>query len=66
MAANLQQQMAAAGQMMPHQQQPRRGAINSNQLTGMVAQHLMNNPVAVQGWQAGVQLAERMGKAVNL
>ena len=63
MAANLQQ-MAAAGQLIPQQQQ--QGRPNQAQLSNLVYRNLMANTLAVQGWQTAVQISERMGKTLNL
>lgn len=67
MAANLQQM--GAGQILPQQQQQlRRGqqAFNNQQITQTVIQQLMSQPTPSTGWQAGVNLADRMGKVVQL
>lgn len=65
MAASLQQQMAAAGQMMPQQQQMRQRP-TPNQVSNYVFQNLMQQTEVPQGWQGQVQLNERMGKITNL
>ena len=62
MAANLQQM--AGGQMMAQQQ--RRPQFNSNHIQQMVVSSLMSNTAAITGWQAGVQVNERMGRITNM
>lgn len=62
MAANLNMQSQMA--MLPQQQ--RRGGGIPNHLMSIVYQQLLANTPVVNGWRAGVQLTERMGKTVNL
>jgi hypothetical protein len=64
MSANIQQQMAAAGQLMPQQGQP--GRPNQAQLGTLVYRALMGNSLPIQGWQTAVPITERMGKTLNL
>lgn len=64
MAANMQQHMAGAGQMMP--QQLRRP--NATQLQQLVYQNLVQNTPPTNGmsWQSNVSIPDRMGKTMDL
>lgn len=59
MAANMPQ-MAGNGHMMMPQ------ANNQRQLQSWVYSQMMANPPPLQGWQAGININERFGKAMNL
>lgn len=61
---NLPQQMGMAGQ----QPQPgqRRGNLPNHLMTLVYQQLVANTPVVVNGWRAGVQMTERMGKTTSL
>lgn len=58
---NMPQQMG-----LPMQQQGNNNGGVPNYLTHMVYQQLVANTPVVNGWQTGVQISERLGKAFNL
>lgn len=58
MAANMPQ-MAGNGHMMMPQNSQR-------QLQTLVYNQMLSNPTPLQGWQAGININERLGKAMNL
>ena len=62
MAANMQQM--AAGQMMGQHPAQRRFA--SQEISNVVTQTLMTQQPIMAGWQAGVQITDRLGKIMNL
>ena len=63
MAANMQQM--AAGQMLG-QQHPAQRRFASQEISNVVTQTLMTQQPIMAGWQAGVQITDRLGKIMNL
>jgi hypothetical protein len=57
MAANMPQ-MAGNGHIMQQNGQ--------RQLQAVVYNQLMSNPPPIQGWQSGINVADRFGKTMNL
>lgn len=62
MAANMPPNMAG---MMP-QRRPQMNPGQQNQLTQVVYSALIEQPQIQHGWQAGVQIGDRLGKVTTL
>ena len=62
MAANLQQM--AQGQMLA--QHPAQRRMAGQEISNVVTQALMNQPPVMAGWQASVQITDRLGRIMNL